>query len=72
MLAVGRLAGDPHRPERNGGGHQVEAGMGGLGKDAQAIGPQADAQLRAGQQDGRHQGCRGHATLIAVGLKQQF
>ena len=45
VFAIGGPAGDPHRPERDGRRHQVEPGMGGLGKNAQAVGPEADAQL---------------------------
>ncbi len=72
MFAVGGPAGDADGPERDGGGHQIEPRMKGLGEDAQAVGPEADAEFRAGQQEGRRQRRHGHPAFFAVGQRERF
>ena len=72
VLAVGGPAGDAHGPERHGGGQQVEPRMQGLGENAQAVGREPDAELRAGQQEGRRQRRHGDPAFFPVGAGERF
>ena len=68
VFLAGRPAGDPHGPERHAGGHEVQAGMGGLGEDAQAVGEDSDDQLQQHQHAGGQQRGEGDPALFAVFL----
>ena len=67
VVLVGGTVGDVDGQEGDDGGHQVEAGVGGLGQHPEAAGHEADDELDDGEENGRPDGAGGGGLFLGLG-----
>src|SRR5437763_1259739 len=70
VLSVGWLVRNSHRKQRDKGGNQIQAGVGGLRKNAQALRGNAHQKLQDGNGEGGEKGIEGHQAFLGTHVLQ--